>query len=306
MGQIIRIERINAGEFDVSPIMDIASKKIKNRFSGNYVSPTFTKGWQDCPTRQLVQNVAVNNKPKSSAAILGTIVHMMYQHMQDDWYPKTEQEIFEKWDKEAKVHHKVDYDALNDEDKSEVLKTALWYVNQYLEMPDYLPGSKLLLKDVWKQEGVQVHSEFFMRVDNFELFNQRLPTLTNLLDRLDFRDDDIYVIDYKTGLENNGDHKLQFMIYSWGVQKLYGIKPHCFIVSPGTKEKFVPITWTKREESVALEGIFKVNTEVKASVITGNFPRRENKWCSMCNIAEACLGGLPYAEVEINEDKINV
>lgn len=305
--EIVQLPRVDVDHFDVSEILNRASRKLKRRFSGNYVSPTFTKGWKDCPSRALIQNVVVQTKPKSSAATLGTFVHLMYEHMSSrDFLPENNEEMLAVWDLNAKDHHKADYDVLSKEDQEGLLKKALWYVNLYAKMDDYIPDTGYKMKDIWKIKGSEVRSEFFMRVDDFELYQQKLPTLMNLLDRLDIRGDDIYVIDYKTGESNSGDHKLQMMIYSWGVQKLFGIKPTCLIIAPGAPKQIEEITWTKREESVALEEIFNVNDEIKKSIITQNFPRRENRWCQYCPIVESCLGGKPFAEITIDPVKISV
>lgn len=254
------------------------ARSLLNKFSGAYMSPTMLKGFNDCQC-QLVYNSLMPYVPSDITAI-GTTVHSIFQ----DFYEqeKGHRDI----DKIEEIMNK--HIALRDQEKQRKLIER--YVQGFKDTPDYIGGGPM------DHNALTCFNELFMKGTAKPLGVQLPLPIYNLCDRVDFREDGAYVVDYKTGTYLNPKIKTmegylpQLITYKWFVEEQYGEKVKGgIILAPGTKEKVVNLDVNSLEnQSKYIEKIFIFKDEFKRSEESRTYSQKIMQYCSYCKFNKHC------------------
>lgn len=254
------------------------ARSLLNKFSGAYMSPTMLKGFNDCQC-QLLYNSLMPYVPSDITAI-GTTVHSIFQDFYDQEMGKRD---IDKIDEIMNKHIK-----LRDQEKQR--KIIEMYVQGFKDTPDYIDGKPM------DHNALNCFNELFMKGTAKPLGIQLPLPIYNLCDRVDFRDDGAYVIDYKTGTYLNPKIKTmdgylpQLMSYKWFVESEYGEKVKgAIILAPGTKEKIIPVDVNSLEnQSRYIEKIFIFKDEFKKSAEIRTYKQKTMQYCSSCKFNKHC------------------
>lgn len=211
---------------------------ILNKFNGGYMSPTFFKEFNDNPALTLAKTFF--KREKSGALVSGEVFHTIL----DDFYklPKEERnrkELIEK------AEDYIEYGM----DREKILKN----IKGFIKSDDYLGGK---MEDN-KLESV---SEFKNFGDiTVKSLDYKIPLkVAYTPDRVDFREDGAYLIDYKTGkLQDNATsfdgYLSQMLIYKWGVEQELNTKiKGGYLLFP---DNFKKNQWQKLDFSIENEKI---------------------------------------------------
>lgn len=276
-----RLEELRDIEIDKDYEEKSAKSKIFNRFSGGYFSPTFVKSFMQCPAQTFINSCI----PRSSSEILnfGSCVHKVFERI-----------VREKiWDDKKRCLIVADEEINNFNVKApnniNLLKTR--YIDNFLSAKDYVDESK-----PFDYDKVQMFPEEFFK-DDLSVFDVPLGSCFNLMDRVDVRDEGIFVIDYKTGVPPfNAQKKEEFIssyinqmiCYSWMIEKKYGVKPRVFAFIPydGSYIEF-PVKSLK-SQSIFVENIINYYKEIKEMRSVPRFEQRINEYCKYCYIKDIC------------------
>lgn len=255
--------------------------KIFNRFSGGYFSPTFVKSFEQCPANSFLSSCF----PRSVSETMnfGSCVHKVFERIVKEkvW---TNKDICDKIIEEELINYEI-----KQKNNKALLRER--YINNFLNMKDYLDESK-----PFPWDDVQMFPEMFY-TDDISIFDVPLGSCYNLMDRVDIRDEGVFVLDYKTGITPYNEKKKaefieryldQMICYSWMIHKKYGIKPRIFAYIPhdGSYIEF-PIN-SLRSQSIFVEKVINYYKDIKTQREKGYFEERPNIWCKYCPIAGVC------------------
>lgn len=209
---------------------------LANRYSGDYFSPSFMKGYQSNPALMLMQNFFTEQV--NDATVIGTVFHKILE----DYYnlPMEERDREKLWTIEEN-------DILPNQDKS-VLDA---YIQGYINSTDYLNPSEPLddttLKCVTEHKG---RANLYVKSIDYTL-----PCAVSFVaDRVDYRDNDVVILDYKTGHPSASaatfDGYLGSMIlYKWAMeQELNTTINKGFLICPGNTNVYMPLDYSKENE----------------------------------------------------------
>lgn len=184
--------------------------KLANRFSGGYWSPTFIKSWDSCPAKCFLESMMP--REESLYANIGSCTHKIYENFVKEGVLSLDN------NKIVKITEK-EIDNFNTRSSESDIHN---YVNSFCKMRDY-NNEKL-----FDWENVESYPEAFYK-DEITMFDCYLGPLYCLIDRIDIREDGIYIVDYKTGNPKwfNKDtfvdlYTNQFIAYKWIIEKKYG------------------------------------------------------------------------------------
>lgn len=226
-------------------------QSLLNRYSGDYFSPSFMKGYKTNPALNLMQNFF--QEQVNDATAIGTAFHKVLE----DYYnlPKEERSRDKLWELEKTVLKEGQDKSLLDE-----------YISGYYDIKDYLhPRSDL---DDTKLECITEHkgrAKIFV-----SRLNYNLPcAISYVADRIDYRDDDIIILDYKTGHPTEEatsfDGYLGSMIlYKWAMeQELNTTITKGYLICPGNtaSKKYLKLDYSLENEKIMME---KVNNFYKS------------------------------------------
>lgn len=255
--------------------------KIFNRFSGAYFSPTFVKGFIDCPAKTFLSSCFP--RTFNPIANFGSCSHKVFERIVVDEVQLDIERCLEIADEEIK-----NFSITGSNIK--VLKEK--YIPNLVNSADYLNNSKSL---DWK--NIEMFSEYFYKSEITALGVPLGPCYT-LIDRLDIRDEGIFVFDYKTGPAPYNSQKLaefiesytdQMIVYSWQIEQQYGVKPKsvfAYIVDNNSYVEF-PVKSLKLQ-SMLVEKILRYYKEIKEQRGNGYFEQRVNQYCKYCPIKDIC------------------
>lgn len=213
---------------------------LANRYNGDYFSPSFMKGYQTNPALMLMQNFFTEQA--NDATAIGTTFHKILE----DYYllPMEERNREKLWEIEVQ-------DMLPNQDKN-ILDT---YIQGYINSKDYL-NPKVALDDTKLKCVTEHKGRANLHVKSIDY---TLPcAVSYVADRIDYRDDDVIILDYKTGHPTASavtfDGYLGSMIlYKWAMeQELNTTITKGFLICPGNSDIYMQLDYsTENEEKFA-------------------------------------------------------
>ena len=216
-------------------------QQFLNRFSGNYFSPSFLKNYVTNPALCLFSTFFEENA--NDATAIGTTFHAILE----EYYklPPEERDRNKLWQiEEAHI--------LEGQDKNKLDE----YITGFIESGDYLGGK---MDDTKLECQTERRGRELITVKSL---NYTLPcSVAYIIDRLDYRDDGIYIIDYKTGHPKpeaasfNG-YLGSMLIYKWGIEQELNIKVKgAYLLCPGNKEKYIKLDFSIENEKIMIDKI---------------------------------------------------
>ena len=222
-------------------------QSLLNRYSGDYFSPSFMKNYITNPALSLMSNFFTEQA--NDATAIGTTFHSILE----EYYklPKEERQRKKLYDlSEQLIQENQDKDAV------------LEYVNGYFDIKDYLHPRKEL--DDTQLECITEHKG---RANNLYIkrLNYTIPcAVSYIADRIDYRDDDVIILDYKTGHPSKESVTFDgylgsMLLYKWAMeQELNGIEiTKGYLICPGNKpsEKYLQLDYSLENEKIMIEKI---------------------------------------------------
>lgn len=190
---------------------------ILNRFSGNYFSPSFLKSYSENPASCFYSMLCEDET--GSAASIGTTFHSIMEM------------FYRSDDRSLENLEKISSEMILDNQEDKIKE----YLNGYIHTPDYITGKPM--------EDIDCECEYRGRSPIYiPRFNKTLPTCSFVIDRIDFRGEDIYIVDYKTGSVTNKNltfdgNLAQMIIYKWAVEQKFDKEvKDVYICAPGNKK----------------------------------------------------------------------
>ena len=268
------------------------AKKLINRFSGGYFSPSMIKGFNDCPAQQFYGSLMP--WVGSDITAIGQSVHLIFQEFYNS---KPEKRIFENLDI-------ITNDVIDKNNQEKQRKVIEMYVQGFKDTPDYLDISRPM-----DHKNLVCYNELFMKGEDCHPLGVKIPLpIYCLTDRLDFRDEGVYVIDYKTGTYLNPKistmqgYAPQLMCYGWMSEALYGEKiKGAYLLIPGTKQKILEVKITGlQDQSMYIERIFKYKEDIQRIAKTRIFNEKTMQYCKSCKFNKYCnLANNKNEDIEI-------
>ena len=223
-------------------------QSLLNRYSGDYLSPSFMKGYKTNPALNLMQNFF--EEGANDATAIGTAFHKVLE----DYYllPGEERQRDKLWELETKVlaeNPNMDKSILDE------------YITGYYDIKDYLhPRSELdekTLKCVTEHRG---------RAENLyaKSIGYTVPcAVSYVADRVDYRGNDVIILDYKTGHPTEAavtfDGYLGSMIlYKWAMEnELNTTITKGYLICPGNTgtKRYMALDYSKENEEKLAEQI---------------------------------------------------
>lgn len=216
-------------------------QQFLNRFSGDYFSPSFLKNYMTNPALCLFSSFFTEDA--NDATAIGTTFHAIME----DYYklPPEERNREKLWDIEkARM--------LEGQDKSKLDE----YINGFITSGDYLGGE---MDDTKLECNTERRGRELITVKSL---GYTLPCRTAyVIDRLDYRPDGIYIIDYKTGKPRpdavtfNG-YLGSMLIYKWGIEQELDIKVKgAYLLCPGLPDQYMKLDFSIENERAMIEKI---------------------------------------------------
>ena len=212
-----------------------------NRFSGDYFSPSFLKNYVTNPAMCLMQSFF--EESVNDATAIGTTFHKI---MELYYQLPPEERVREKlWEIEASTMSEGQDKAKLDE-----------YITGYIKSGDYLGGEmndKLLTCDTERYGRTK---------ENLTIpkFGYTLPcALSYVVDRIDYRDNGVYILDYKTGHPKpeavTFDGYLgSMLLYKWAMEQELGIQiDHSYLIAPGNSDPYMKLDFSEDNQKKMID-----------------------------------------------------
>ena len=269
---------------------------ILNSTSGNYVSPTSMKSFNMCPAGYLYGKL-VTEKTGSATSVGRTYHTIMERFYNENPENRTTEKIYEIMEKTIEEDSQTD--------KASDVKA---YVDGYLEALDYINNRPM------DHSKLTCFNEVFIKPTINPLgVNLDIPVYT-LLDRIDIREDGIYIIDYKTGFGDPNPYLLgengylpQMIFYKWAVEAEYGQEiKGAYLCLPGASQefKYVPMNVNSLvEQSKVVEQVKNHIDYARKVRETKQFPEKIMRYCGSCQMKIMCSTYVKYKELDENEIK---
>jgi hypothetical protein len=223
-------------------------QSLLNRYSGDYFSPSFMKGYKTNPALTLMQNFF--EEGANDATAIGTAFHKVLE----DYYllPGEERQRDKLWELEAKVL------AENPNMDKSILDA---YITGYYDIKDYLhPRSEL------DEKNLKCVTEHRGRAENLyaKSIGYTVPcAVSYVADRVDYRGNDVIILDYKTGHPTEAavtfDGYLGSMIlYKWAMEnELNTTITKGYLICPGNTgaKRYMALDYSKENEEKLAEQI---------------------------------------------------
>jgi len=221
-------------------------QSMLSRFSGDYFSPSFMKSYVEDPALNLMANFFTEQA--NDATAIGTTFHSCMENYYN--LPGEERVRSKLWEIEKSI-------LPPDQDKEKVDE----YIAGYIDVKDYLhPRSAL---DDTKLNCVTEHRG---RANNLYVksIGYTIPcAVSYVADRVDYRDSDVIILDYKTGHPKpeaatfNG-YLGSMLLYKWAMeQELNTTINKGFLICPGNapSQKYMELDYSKENEEKMAENI---------------------------------------------------
>ena len=213
-------------------------QSLLNRYSGDYFSPSFMKKYKSNPAMSLMENFF--ETPENASNMIGTDFHTIL-------------EAYYNLPGEERIRSKLyDLKSLIPESRRENEKLNK-YLDGYLDIKDYLHPRKELdeknLKCLTEHKG--------RAVIHVKSINYTLPcNVSYIVDRIDYRDDEIIILDYKTGSPTVKDTGFEgylgsMLLYKWAMEhELNNTIDKGYLVCPGNtaSKKYLKLDFSKENE----------------------------------------------------------
>lgn len=218
-----------------------------NRYSGDYFSPSFMKGYMENPAMSIMQNFFTEQVFDATA--IGTTFHKIME----DYYklPKSER-------RRSKLYLLEEKNLPAGMNKNTVDE----YVNGYYNIKDYLhPRSELddtTLECVTEHRG---RAKLYVKSIGYTL-----PcALSYVADRVDYREDDVVILDYKTGSPKDISGTFEgylgsMILYKWAMEQELNTEINKgFLIFPkaSTSEKYIKLDYSIENEKILADQIDK-------------------------------------------------
>lgn len=254
---------------------------ILNSTSGNYVSPTSMKSFNLCPAGYLYGKLVTEKT--GTATSVGRTYHTIMERFYNE---KAEDRTIEKI---YSIMEKV----IKEDNQQESYDDVKAYVDGYLDAKDYLNN-----KPMDHNKLVCFNEVFIKPTINPLGVNLDIPIYT-LLDRIDIREDGLYIVDYKTGFGDPNPYLLgengylpQMIFYKWAAEAEYGQEVKgAFLCLPGASEayKYVPMNVNSLVEQSKVVEQVKNHIDFARSVRDSKqFPERYMRYCGSCQLKHNC------------------
>lgn len=218
-------------------------QSLFNRYSGDYFSPSFMKSYKSNPALSLMQNFF--EEQVNDATAIGTAFHKVLE----DYYnlPAEARDRDKLWEIEKSVLKEGQSKELLDE-----------YISGYYDIKDYLhpktPLNDKELKCVTEHRG---RANLYVKSLGYTL-----PcAVSYVADRVDYRGDDVIILDYKTGHPNEtaatfSGYLGSMILYKWAMeQELNTTITKGFLICPGNAKKYMALDYSKENEEKFAEDI---------------------------------------------------
>lgn len=268
---------------------------ILNSTSGQYIAPTSMKSFQQCPAGYLF------NKTKTEITGSATSIGRSFHTIMEEFYNlekelRTKEEIY-------KITKRIIEEDKQFSSESSILK----YVEGYLESNDYITGKPM------DHTKLECANEVFIKPTINPLgVNLNIPIYLKI-DRIDIRNEGIFVIDYKTGMGDPNPYLLgengylpQMIFYKWGVEAEYGEKVNkAYLCLPGSDSlncRYTEMNVSSLvQQSKVVEEVFhhlESAREIRESL---QFPERIMRYCNSCQMKHMCSTYIKYKGLDESE-----
>ncbi len=251
---------------------------ILNSTSGGYFSPTAMKSYMQCPAGYLYGKLVPEKK--GVATSVGNTVHSILC----EWYGGA--------DRSVKRLNELTEEIIQKDEQFEKADDVRKYIQGYLEADDYLGGPM-------DHQALVCTTETFIKTEFHPLgVDVGVPAYT-LLDRIDVRDDGIYIIDYKTGWGDPnpfllGEHGYlpQMIAYKWAVEAQFGQEiKKAYLCLPGASKPFKYVEMNVHslvEQSKVVEQIVQYVERARCIRESLVFPESLMRYCNSCQLKMMC------------------
>lgn len=191
-------------------------QNILNRYSGDYFSPSFLKSYTTNPAGCFYSMFCEDDV--SAASSIGTTFHSIMETFfkEGERTPERLAQLCEEQSLEGQF------------DKIKEYANGFLSTKDYLNDPNYMEPLKCLC-ETRGRDKLYVNS-----------LGVTTPTCSYVIDRVDYREDGIYIVDYKTGKVSAKNatfegNLAQMIIYKWAAESYYNEKiKGVYICDPGS------------------------------------------------------------------------
>ena len=223
-------------------------QSILNRFSGNYFSASFLTSYEVNPATCFYSMFC--DEELNTATQIGSTVHKILE----EYY---------KLPKQEREHSKLIELQNSIIEEGQDIEKISSYITGYMKTNDYLTNELMNDKDLECLCEYKGRNPIYVK----EL-NLNLPMCSYVIDRIDFRDKDIYIVDYKTGNVTNKnltfDGNLgQMILYKWLIEEKFEQEvKDVYICAPGNS-KYMKVDCSKENQLIMADKVNNFFTKFK-------------------------------------------
>jgi hypothetical protein len=240
----------------------------------------------NCPANYLYNKLV--HEVKGSATSVGTTFH----GIMEEFYNLKGAE--RTWDSISKITEKRIVDDGQEDSADSVRK----YVKNYWESPDYLPDKNGKYKPM-DHKNLECFTEVFMKPQGIKPLGYPLEAPIYVkIDRIDVREEGIFIIDYKTGWGDPdpwivNSYVPQCIFYKWAVEEEYGQEVAGVLLScPGADDVHQRYVKTRANSLVAQSKVIQECVDFLKSAQSvrqsKEFPTRKMRYCGSCGLKKYC------------------
>lgn len=269
---------------------------LLNSSSGTYVSPTAMKSFEGCPAGYIYSKLV--KEKTGTATSVGSTVHTIF----DRFYKlpgdeRTTEAIYSLMDQ-----------VIKEDDQEESRNDVKFYVDGYMESLDYTTGRPM------DHSKLMCSTETFIKpIINPLGVDLGVPVYV-LIDRIDVRNDGIYVIDYKTGAGDPNPYLLgengylpQMIFYTWAVEAEYGERPKkTMLCLPGASMEYKYVDMNVHslvEQSKVVEKVKHHIEHARSCRDSLQFEESIMRYCGSCQMKYMCKTWLKYKNLDLSQAK---
>ena len=255
--------------------------EIKNK----YYSYSRLNTFENCPQKYKIQYIdKIKSKNEGIEAFIGKRIHESLEWL----YENSNQNNFISFDRLA--------------DKFDQLWIEKWHKNIYVAKNPYKRVSYTLNQNQYKKIALNNLSLFYVKYFNHN--NKTIYTelkvkvdidgyiFKGIIDRIDLDQDELYVIDYKTGkskLKLTLLDKLQLYIYQLAVEKKYKNKKiYLSWYYVNSKNGVKKISLNQKDKNKLNNKLLSILKNIEKSKYENKFPAKETLLCNWCYYWSQC------------------